>query len=177
MKKAFTLIELMIVVLLISLVYGLYFYTIKKAKKEEVFTLLNVKSYLNTKAKIYGDELTLICSEDSGDCYLLDAKKEIKEEFKIDKKVKIFILLNDEDLEPARFKHIELSDDLYFEPMLIFKKLTKELFETLIYNTDEGKWVYVSPLFDDTQEFLNKEELISYIKKKEYLPGKAGLAE
>ncbi len=177
MRKAFTLIELMIVVLLISLVYGLYFYTIKKEKVEDKFSLFKIKTYLNTKAKKYGDKLTLICSEDSKDCYLLDSKQKIVEEFEIDERVKVFVLKDDEKLEPNRYRSIELTKKLYLEPMLIFKKLTKELFETLIYYKDDGKWVYVSPYFDDTKEFLNKEEIISYIKKREYLPMYSGLAE
>ena len=80
-KRAFTLIELMIVVLLISVVYGIYFFTISKSAKEEKFTLQNIKKYLSLKSVDYGDKLTLICSDIGKVCYLLDSKKEIVDDF------------------------------------------------------------------------------------------------
>ena len=177
MRKAFTLIELLVVVLLISIVYGIYFFTIAKSAKEEKFSLFKVKKHLNEKAKIYGDKLTLICDNDGEICYLLNDKKEIVEDFELNQKISVFLLKDDELLERARYKNIELSDKIYFQPSLIFKKLNKINFETLIYHTEDDKWVYVSPYFDDTKEFINEEEIISYIKKREYLPMYSGFAE
>ncbi len=176
MRKAFTLIELLIVVLLISIVYGIYFFTIAKAGDVKKFSLFEVKKYLNKKAKLYGEKLTLICSNDESTCYILDNKKEIVEDFEFEQKIKVFLLKDDEELEPARYKNIELSDSIYFEPSIIFKKLSKTHFETLIYYSD-NKWIYVSPYFDDTKEFINKEDIISYIKKREYLPMYSGFAQ
>ena len=90
MKKAFTLIELLIVVFLIGIVYGIYFYTVAKNADVDKFSLFKVKEYLNTKAKTYGDKLTLICSNNNEICYLLDEKKDIVDEFKFKEKIKTF---------------------------------------------------------------------------------------
>ena len=177
MKKAFTLVELLIVVLLISIVYGIYFFTETNRNDTKKFSLFHAKEFMNLKAKRYGNKLTLICDNDSMSCYLLNNKKEILEKFKLDQKVKTFLLKKDEILEPTEYKNIELSDTIYFQPSIIFKKLTKTKFETLIYYNSDNKWVYISPYFNDTKEFINKEEIISYIKKKTYLPMYAGLAE
>ena len=176
-KRAFTLIELMIVVLLISVVYGIYFFTISKSAKEEKFTLLNIKKYLSLKSVDYGDKLTLICNDVGKICYVLDSKKEIVEEFDFDKNIKVFTLKKDEELEPTVYKNIELTKTIYFQPSLIFKQLSPSEFETLIFYTSDDKWVYINPYFNGTNEFINKEELISFIKKKDYLPMNAGLAK
>jgi len=176
-KKAFTLIELLIVVLLISIAYGIYFFSAKKQDTTKEFSLYHIKSFMNLKAKKYGDKLTLICDNDTQTCYLLNDKKKILEEVKLKQKIETFLLKKDEILEPTEYKHIALSDKIYFRPSLIFKKLNKTVFETLIYYNAGNQWVYVSPYFNDTKKFINKEELISYIKKRSYLPMYAGIAE
>lgn len=176
-QKAFTLIELMIVVLLISIVYGIYFFTVSKSARQDKFSLIHVKKYLSLQSKDYGDKLTLICNRDGKICYLLNSKKEIVDEFEFNSSHKVFTLKKDEELEPVLYKSIELSKDIYFEPSLIFRKLNNVQFESLIYYTSADKWVYINPYFEDSKEFINKEELISYIKKKEYLPMYSGLAK
>ncbi len=176
-NKAFTLIELMIVVLLISVVYGIYFFTISKSAKQEKFTLIKIKRYLDIKAKDYGHKLTLICNRDGKICYLLNSKREILEDFEFNSNFKVFTLKKDEELEPVTYKSIELTNEIYFEPSLIFKKLNQVQYESLIYYTSEDKWVYINPYFESYNEFINKEELLSYIKKKQYLPMYSGLAK
>ena len=169
---------MLIVLLLVSIVYGIYFFTISSSAKEKKFSLLKVKEFLNNEAKEHGDKLTVICDGGHKICYLLNSKQKIIKDFKFKENVKTFLLKQDEVLEPVEYKNIELSDDVYFRPTLIFKKLTHEQFETLIYyNTDDEKWVYISPYFDDVKEFINKEAIISYIKKRSYLPMYAGLAK
>ncbi len=177
MRKAFTLIELLIVVLLIGIVYGIYFYTIAKNANVKDFSLFKVKEYMNSQAKTYGEVLTIICDNEKEICYLLNEKREIVDEFEFKEQVRTYTIKENELLEPVRYKNIELTSTLYFQPDLIFKRLSKRQFETLIYYTDNSTWVYVSPYFDDTKEFINKEEIISYIKKREYLPMYSGLAE
>ncbi|MBL0707964.1 MAG: prepilin-type N-terminal cleavage/methylation domain-containing protein [Sulfurimonas sp.] len=177
MKKAFTLIELLIVVLLISIVYGIYFYTMSKNAKVDKFSLFEVKKYLNSKALVYGDKLSLVCSNDEQTCYILNDKKELVEELAFKEKVKTFFLQKDETLEPILYKNIEIGSSIYIKPDLIFKRLSKREFEVLVYYTSDDKWVYVSPYFDDTKEFINQEDIVSYIKKREYLPMYSGLAE
>ncbi len=177
MRKAFTLIELLIVVLLMGIVYGIYFFTIAKNAKVDKFSLFEVKKYLNQKALEHGEKLTLICSNNKETCYILNEKKELVEEMAFKDKVKTFLLKEDEILEPTLYKNMELSESIYLQPDLVFRRLSKREFQTLIYYTSDDKWVYVSPYFDDTQEFINKEEIISYIKKREYLPMYSGLAK
>lgn len=178
MRRAFTLVELLIVVLLISIVYAMYFYTVKINDDDAIpFRLFNVKSFMNKKAIKYGNKLTLVCSHEKKTCYLLDAKAQLVEEFELDEKVDTYLLKANENLERTRFKNMEISENLYLEPNLIFKRFESGLFETLIYYTRDQKWIYVGPYFDDAKEFINKEEIISYIKKKEYLPMFGGLAE
>lgn len=168
---------MLIVLLLVSIVYGIYFFTISSSAKEKKFSLIKVKEFLNNEAKEHGDKLSIICDGEHKICYLLDSKREVIKNFNFKENVKVFLLKQDEILESCEYNNIELSNSIYFRPTLIFKKLTNKQFETLIYYTDEGKWVYISPYFDDAQEFVNKEDIISYIKKRDYLPMYSGLAE
>ena len=177
MKKAFTLIEILIVLLLVSIVYGIYFFTISQSADQKKFSLIKVKAFLNNEAKKYGDTLSIICDGDQNICYLLDSKQTIIKDFSFKENIKTFLLKQDEVLEPMQYNYITLNKDLYFRPTLIFKKLTQDQFETLIYYTDDGKWVYISPYFNDTKEFINKVDIISYIKKRAYLPMYAGIAK
>lgn len=147
-----------------------------KSAKEKKFSLIKVKEYLKQENKEYGDRLTIICGE-SKTCYLLNAKKKIIKEIELQQKVKTFLLKRDEILEPTRYRNITLTDALYFQPTLIYKQLSSTQFETLIYYTEDSKWVYISPYFDDAKEFINQEDLISYIKKRDYLPMYAGVAK
>ena len=177
MRRAFTLIELLIVVLLMTIIYGIYFFSAKKHVDTKEFSLFHVKAFMNEKAKKYGDKLTLICDNDAQMCYLLNDKKKIVEDIALKQKIVTYALKKDEILEPVEYKNIELGDKLYFRPSLIFKKLSKTEFQTLIYYNSDNKWVYISPYFNDTKAFINKEELVSYIKKRSYLPMYAGVAE
>ncbi|MEA1956664.1 MAG: type II secretion system protein [Campylobacterota bacterium] len=170
MKKGFTLIELIIVVLLISIVYGLYFFTASKKQDEKKFSLRDAKNFL-------ASEQTLICNEQDKLCYILNNKQEIINKVEFNEKIQVFLLKDDEQLDLVRYKNIELKNNIYFTPSLIFKKLTDDISQTLIYQTDKGIWIYISPYFDNIKEFSNKEEIVSFIKKRDYLPMIAGVSE
>ena len=170
-QKAFTLVELLIVVVIIGVVYGLYFTTMPKSKKHREFKLVEVKSYLYDLSKeLRIDKLTLICSENSDECFILDDKHNVLSSVKNPTKVKVYHLKEDEQLDIVRYNNVELKNGEYFTPSLIYKKLSKTKFETLIYYNDNDEWVYISPYFDDAKKFINKEEIVAYIKKKAYLP-------
>jgi len=69
-RKAFSLIELLIVILIISIVYFLGFSSFEKqTEKVQVLTPLNLKSTL-IKSELFQKESTLICINDCKNCYL-----------------------------------------------------------------------------------------------------------
>jgi len=170
MRYAFTLIELIVVVLLISIVYGIYFFVAPSHKDVKVFSLDTMKEYLQEKQ-------TIVCNEDKELCYILDANYNVVDKVEFKNKIKVYFLTPDERLELFRYTDIEIDKD-YFTPSLIFKKLTDDLTQNLIYfDNVKNKWVYISPYIGNMQEFDNKEEIISFIKKRSYLPMESGLAE
>ena len=70
MKKGFSLIELLIVILIISTVYFLGFSNIEKSSnKEKALTPLNLKSNIKQSESFRG-EGTFVCIDECHSCYL-----------------------------------------------------------------------------------------------------------
>jgi prepilin-type N-terminal cleavage/methylation domain-containing protein len=69
-RKGFSLLELLIVILLISIVYFLGFEGIEIGKKQpKALTPLNLKSNI-TSSELYGGKATLLCVDECRSCYL-----------------------------------------------------------------------------------------------------------
>jgi len=78
LRKAFSLVELLIVILIISLVYFLGFSNIEKASsKPKALTPLNLKSSI-LKSDIFQGEGTFVCIDKCRSCYL---RKDINSPF------------------------------------------------------------------------------------------------
>jgi len=119
-KKSFTLIELIIVILLISTTYFLVFsnsnFTIKKEKTK--ISLLNLKEYLLDNFK-FEDELSFICVEDSFDCFI-KIDNEILKDFKVENffNTKPEIYEYNQNQTRIDFEDVRISDisyDIIFE--------------------------------------------------------------
>ena len=177
MKKAFSLIELLIVILLIGITYGIYFYTYSPNVSQPELKIRNLKEFLNFYSKEHGDILSLICDSSDKICYLLNKDEEVIDNFVFEEDVVVYTLKEKEYLEPIYYNDIEL-DGNRFEPSLIFKRIGKELFTNLIILKENDDWIYISPYFDDEMNtFINQEEIITYIKKRDYLPVYAGIRD
>jgi len=173
MKKGFTLIELMIVVVLLGVVYSVYFFTGAKhtTQKEREFSIRQARYFLKKNEM-------LLCSRDKELCYLLDSKRKLLKTFPFLNEITQYTLTTDEILEVSTFNPIELDDNIYFTPTLVYKKNIYNMPSLLIYYDEKQMlWVYISPYLGTAKEFKNQEELIRYITKKDYLPKNKGLAE
>lgn len=86
-SKAFTLFELLIVVVLISILYGVFVHKLSRPKKQETdkLTLINLKSFLSDIP--FKHKAEVICLEPCQECYLyLDGKKADEKGFPLFKK-------------------------------------------------------------------------------------------
>jgi prepilin-type N-terminal cleavage/methylation domain-containing protein len=176
-KKGFSLIELIIVVLLMAIVYGIYFYTIQNPKKDFKLSAETLKAYLNNKSKEYKKEkLKLICNHEDIVCYLFDKDDKLLESVEFDSsKYTAYTLEKDEHLKPEDYVYREM-DNIRYMPTFIYERVDDNLFKPLILFSSDNKWIYFDTYFGNMNEFLNQEELVAYIKKKEYLPMYAGVA-
>jgi len=176
-NKGFSLIELLIVISLMGIVYGLYFFTVGESKKNIPFSIENMKQYLNNASKTYSDRLKLVYYFDKQIIYLVDDKNKLLETIEYKKQLTQYVLKQKELLEVKKYKSIEIDGD-YFEPTFIYEKINKDIFANLILNNTKNEWLYFNTYFSDSYDkFKNESELINFIKKKNYLPMYAGKPE
>lgn len=110
-KKAFTLIELIIVIVLISTTYFLVFsnnsFSVKK--NEKILDLLNLKEYLLNNFE-FEKELSFLCIEDDFSCYV---KKDgiLNKDFKVTNFLKIKPDIYEYNSDERKVKFVELRVD------------------------------------------------------------------
>ena len=111
-KKAFTLIELIIVIILISTTYFLVFSnsTFKMKKDEKKMTLSNLKEYLLNNFE-FEKELSFLCIEDDFSCYI---KKDgiLDKNFKVTNffKIKPYIYEYNADERKVEFEELRVDN-------------------------------------------------------------------
>ena len=168
MKRSFTLLELVIVVLLISIVYFLLFSSFSFSKKEkDNLRIENLKNYLFDNFK-YENSLSLYCiEEDKLPCYIsIDGK--LKDDIKI---TNLFLetpeVYNyDRDLSTKEFEDIRINE----EDFNVFFKLdfnNEKKHENLVLDMGNKAYLFSSisnkiEVFEDTNSildgFISKEE-------------------
>ena len=167
-KKAFTLIELILVIILISAVSFLAFSNFKiESEKKYNVNLENIKGFM-LKNFEFENELSLICVEDYAlDCFIFIDKNENKE-------IKVENLFSqipnvynyDRDLSDYKFSKIRL-DDIEYEPFFELKINSDKKHKNIVLdNLDEKVYLFSSisknaKVFNSTNEildsFLNNE--------------------
>ena len=167
-KKAFTIIEMIIVVIIMFTVYYLVFtnnsFGIKEEKKE--INLLNLREFLLSNF-IFKKELSFICIEDSFSCFIkIDG--ELNKDFKIDNffKVKPKIYEYSEYLIEKNFYNLRIDNftyDVIFEFRIDDDYKTNDfILDTLISN------VYVfNSIFSKPIEYKTIEDILGDFEKKQ----------
>jgi len=106
-KKAFTLVEIILVVFIISLVY---YFTISSFKfssstKSSTVDLVNIKTYLSK----FGNDVTLVCINNGKKCLVMDNNNNILEEVSNLFKTKPTVYEYNKDLNIIYYKDMELK--------------------------------------------------------------------
>lgn len=167
-KKAFTLIEMIIVVIIMFTVYYLVFtnnsFGIKEEKKE--INLLNLREFLLSNF-IFKKELSFICIEDSFSCFIkIDG--ELNKDFKIDNffKAKPKVYEYSKYLIEKNFYNLRIDNftyDVIFEFRIDDDYKTNDfILDTLISN------VYVfNSIFSKPIEYKTIEDILGDFEKKQ----------
>ncbi|MGJ0330215.1 prepilin-type N-terminal cleavage/methylation domain-containing protein [Aliarcobacter cryaerophilus] len=167
-KKAFTLIEMIIVVIIMFTVYYLVFtnnsFGIKEEKKE--INLLNLREFLLSNF-IFKKELSFICIEDSFSCFIkIDG--ELNKDFKIDNffKAKPKVYEYSKYLIEKNFYNLRIDNftyDVIFEFRIDDDYKTNDfILDTLISN------VYVfNSIFSKPIEYKTIEDILDDFEKKQ----------
>lgn len=170
MKKAFSLFELIVVIILIGIIYAVFLPKLSTVqKKNESLTLLNIKEYLLSLP--YKNTLSLKCIEESYECYI-NIDGVIKNDLTIKNlfKDKPEVYSYDKELERLEFARLEL--DTFEEFGVVFElSLNKDRkTQDVVVETTNGVYVfnslYLKPVkyeyINDVQN--NFEDMITEVK-------------
>lgn len=160
MRKAFSLIELLIVILIIGVVYTISVGNFEKVKEQsKKLTLENVKEYLQSLE--YENSAKLLCSDECSECeVIIDGKKYKELDDFLDKSIKSYRY----DFSYGMVE-IEKNDDLCFSYSIDKKGIGQQViveYKQLFYDFS----TYLSPVtvYKSLQEVTdNKEKLIQEV--------------
>ena len=167
-KKSFTLIELVIVIILISITYYLVFstssFSIKNDKNK--VSLENIKEYLLTNFD-YEDKLELICIENELKCYVR-IDNEIKNDLIIENlfKVKPEVYEYNKELNVIDYETVainDISEDIIF----IFSLDNDYKANEFILDTFEDKIYVFNSIYNDVKLFTSLSEVTESFDQKQ----------
>ena len=159
MSKGFSLIELLIVILIISIVYFLGFEGVDMGKqKPKALTLLNLKSNI-ISSKLFAGEGTLLCINRCRSCYIRQNISSGFEEYTgpIDlKNIQAYTIDTHDTLIPIEYNRYQ--DKKICLIMDFFKNGSST---QIILENDKGAY-FLPAFFGDPKEFSSIEEAKDY---------------
>ncbi len=175
LRGAFTLIELLIVLLLMGIVYAIAFNTVLPKSTKGVPESLSLKTIdtLFKNSPHYRAKDLILYGLANGKCYLTGDGK-IVATVDLPESGEGYRLNPDETLQSIDYPHIKLGTR-EFKPVFSIHCRRDGLFEPQIIFFDE-KWLYIHP-FNPPKLFDNPVDMVAYIRQSDYLPDKAGYAQ
>lgn len=174
-KRAFSLVELLLVILIVSLSYGVIYNLALKEKKPVPLTDSEKLIYFIQTHPLYKKEsLWLFCNEDN-ECYVgkLFGNKLLEEvEFTIDTPYLSYILDKYSKLNPYDFFNVRVNN-FSFKPYIIVRVDAQGVIENHFLHYDD-EWLYYSFFEKKYISHINSSDVIAYAKKNEYFPYLAG---
>ncbi len=175
-NRAFTLVELLIVLLLMGIVYGIAFNTVlgktSKEKGEEGVSLATIDRVFKESPAYKSKRIDLFCS-DRMKCYL-SVEGNVTTTFDLMQPVVAYRLNPDETLQIVDYPHIRLGRE-EFSPAYILSCRKNGLFVPAILRSVDT-WYYLHP-FLGMKTFSDSVSMVSFIRRSDYLPDKAGYAQ
>ena len=161
-REAFTLFELLLVLIIISLVYYLVVpASLFREKRGKQFSFKELKSYLLTFGK--SDKITLLCTDECRKCKIYDNNKTIDTNILKNKRVEAYTY-KDNYLNSIRFTAPKLVDT-YEEICLKYSYYPKKDIGDELFAKYDGKVYYFSPYFQDTKVFNSLEDAREFYEK------------
>ena len=152
-KKAFTLFELILVVVIIGLVYSLILGKINNKKKINITHIENLKSLLIQK------------NQNSLIIYNKCSYSNLDIDINLFKNIEVYTVKN-ESLEKLSFPPVKIKDEIY-DVCLNYKIYPNKSSSSYIIKK-ENKYIVFHPYFQNTSVFNNEDEAINnFINKKE----------
>jgi len=168
-------VELLVVLLLMGIVYALAFsYMMPKSEKEAAseVTLRTIASLFRTSPLFRQSEIDLYCKED-GSCLLVSGGEAV-EEIRVRGTGRAYIVNPDETLQSVEYPHVKIGTD-EFRPIFRIRCRADGLFDPQIIRTADT-WFYLHP-FGEVHTFTDPVSMVSFIRRSDYLPDRAGYAQ
>lgn len=167
-KKAFTLIELVLVIILISIVYYLSFSNLTSSREVKYkVNIENIKEFMLKNFK-YEKELAFVCIEDDAkDCYIF-IDKNINKDIKIENFFKDIpdIYNYDKDLSKYVFTKIRL-DEIEFEPFFEFIINSDKKHKDIIVDTLDSRVYLLNSISRKIEKFENTNDIVEQFSSNE----------
>jgi prepilin-type N-terminal cleavage/methylation domain-containing protein len=170
-SKAFTLFELLIVVVLIAILYGIFVHKLTRPpeKKTEQLTLVNLKKFLMDIP--FKKKIEVVCLEPCKECNIyIDGKKSKSDSFSLFKK-------NPNIYFPDKFGQL---NTIRFVPKLDKKgSINNVCFKFSLFNNkssshfaveDDGKYYLFDPYMRDVEITKSYSDVSKFFDKTELLP-------
>ncbi|MGM0519362.1 MAG: type II secretion system protein [Campylobacterota bacterium] len=158
-KRAFTLTELILVIVLVSVIYMLAFSNLSLFNSSSKIKLSNLKSYL--KKQSFENSLKLICLENKEECVIyLDNKPTKKIQNPFGKILSVY--KNDENRKRVYFDDIKL--DKFYERVSLNLYLDKKGLHNNYIVQNEDNYIVLDSL---KSSFFAYENLNDYLQQKE----------
>jgi len=172
---AFTLIELLIVLLLMGIVYAIAFNSVlPKSTKEQAGTLsLRTIDTLFRESPRYRKSDLVLYGLENGTCYLTGEGK-ILRTLHLPASGEGYRLNPDETLQSIDYPHYKFGTT-EFKPAFSIRCRKDGLLDPQILFYKE-KWLYIHP-FRAPALFDNPVDMVAAIRQSDYLPDKAGYAQ
>ncbi len=175
-KAAFTLVELLVVLLLMGIIYALAFnYMMPKNGKETAsdLTLRTITSFFRSDALYGKKDLVLYCMDD-GDCLLASGGRAQQTDIKLRHSGIAYIITPDETLQTVEYPHIKIGTE-EFKPRFSIHCRADGLFDPQIVREGDT-WFYIHP-FGEVYPFSDPVSMVSFVRRSDYLPDQAGYAQ
>ncbi len=167
-KKAFTLIELVLVIILTSTIYFLAFssFTINNEKQYKV-NIENIKDFL-LKNFPYENQLSLICIEDeTKDCYVFidyNINKDIKIENLFEETPEVYNY--DENLSTFVFSKIRI-DNIEYEPFFDITINRDRKHKNIVLEMQDSKVYLIHSISKEMKKFENTNNVLDQFRENE----------
>jgi len=174
-SRAFTLVELLVVLLLMGMIYALAFnhFLPKSQTREEERPKLSTVERLFKKSPLYRRREMILYGLENGECYLVSEGR-ILQTVHLPRTGTGYRLNPDETLQSIDYPHVRVQRK-EFIPLFTIRCRRDGYFDPQIIQTDE-KWLYIHP-FERARLFDNPSDMVAYIRQSDYLPDRAGYAQ
>ena len=173
-NKAFTLIELLIVLVLMGIVYAVVFQSMARkspSETEGAVTVATLDRFLRHLPDYGRKPIDLVCSETMR-CYVV-VDGNVTDAVAIPSPALSYRLNPDETLQVSDWPHVQLRKEAFVPACVVGCDGRGQFRPAILRSVD--RWYLLHPI-EGMKVFASEEALIAFVHQSDYLPDRAGYA-